>query len=182
VRSYHHTYGLQVTTSNCSNNYGPYQFPEKLIPLVIANCLDGKPLPIYGDGRQIRDWLYVDDHNRAIDAIIHHGQVGEVYNIGGHNEWANIDIVRLICQLMDRHHPEGAPHAELISHVKDRPGHDRRYAIDAGRIGRELGFQPQETFETGIAKTLQWYLDNEPWWRAVMDGSYRQWIDRQYGQ
>lgn len=181
VRSYHHTYGLDVTTSNCSNNYGPYQFPEKLIPLMIANCLDGKPLPIYGDGLQIRDWLYVDDHNRGIEAIIRHGSCGEVYNIGGNNEWANIDIVGLICQMMDRHHPAGAPHARLITHVRDRPGHDRRYAIDAGRISQELGYRPLETFETGIAKTLEWYLHNQPWWRAVMDGSYRQWISKQYG-
>lgn len=182
VRSYHHTYGLNTTVSNCSNNYGPYQFPEKLIPLIIANCLDGKPLPIYGDGRQIRDWLYVDDHNRGIDQIIRNGRLDNTYNIGGNNEWANIDIVTLICELMDQHHPVGAPHQQLITHVKDRPGHDRRYAIDASKITGELGYKPQETFETGIRKTIQWYLDNESWWRGVMDGSYREWVTTNYGE
>lgn len=180
VRSYHHTYGLNTTISNCSNNYGPYQFPEKLIPLIIAHCLDGKPLPIYGDGKQIRDWLYVDDHNRGIDLIIHNGRTDETYNIGGHNEWANIDIVTLICELMDEHHPEGAPHTQLITYVKDRAGHDRRYAINAGKIQSELGFSPAETFETGIRKTLAWYLEQEAWWRRVMDGSYKEWIDKNY--
>ncbi|MBU0484152.1 MAG: dTDP-glucose 4,6-dehydratase [Proteobacteria bacterium] len=180
VRSYHHTYGLNTTISNCSNNYGSYQFPEKLIPLVIANCLDGKPLPIYGDGKQIRDWLYVDDHNRGIDLIIHQGKVDQTYNIGGNNEWTNIDIVTLVCELMDQHHPKGAPHLNLLTHVKDRPGHDRRYAIDATRIKAELGYQPMETFETGIRKTVEWYLQNESWWRQVMDGSYQDWLAQNY--
>ncbi len=180
VRSYHHTYGLNTTISNCSNNYGPYQFPEKLIPLIIAHCLDGKSLPIYGDGKQIRDWLYVDDHNRGIDLILHNGRIDNTYNIGGNNEWTNIDIVTLICELMDEHHPAGAPHRQLISYVRDRPGHDRRYAINAGKITNELGYAPAETFETGIRKTVQWYLDNEPWWRAIMDGSYREWIEKNY--
>lgn len=180
VRSYHHTYGLNTTISNCSNNYGPYQFPEKLIPLVIANCLDGKPLPIYGDGKQIRDWLYVDDHNRGIDLIIRNGRVDNTYNIGGNNEWTNIDIVTLICELMDQHHPEGTPHNELITHITDRAGHDRRYAIDATKIMEELGYKPAEIFETGIRKTIKWYLENEQWWRGVMDGSYKNWIEKNY--
>ena len=180
VRSYHHTYGLNTTISNCSNNYGPYQFPEKLVPLVIANCLDAKPLPIYGDGKQIRDWLYVDDHNRGIDLVIRNGQIDNTYNIGGNNEWTNIDIVTLICELMDEHHPEGAPHKDLIIYVKDRAGHDRRYAIDATKIMSEFGFKPDESFETGIRKTIQWYLENENWWRNVMDGSYQNWIDKNY--
>ena len=158
VRSYHHTYGLNTTISNCSNNYGPYQFPEKLIPLVIANCLDGKSLPIYGDGQQIRDWLFVDDHNRGIDLIIRHGETDNTYNIGGNNEWTNIDIVTLICDLMDRYNPQGKPHKSLITHVKDRLGHDRRYAIDAAKITRELGYAPVESFESGIVKTIEWYL------------------------
>jgi dTDP-glucose 4,6-dehydratase len=165
VRSYHHTYGLKTTISNCSNNYGPFQFPEKLIPLVIANCLDGKALPIYGDGKQIRDWLYVDDHNRGIDLIIRNGEVDNTYNIGGNNEWKNIDIVNLVCELMDEYHPVGSPHRQLITYVKDRAGHDRRYAINAEKITSKLGFKPEETFESGIRKTLQWYLENEDWWR-----------------
>ena len=180
VRSYHHTYGLNTTVSNCSNNYGPYQFPEKLIPLIIANCLDGKPLPIYGDGKQIRDWLYVDDHNRGIDLIIRSGRIDNTYNIGGNNEWTNLNIVTLVCELMDQHHPAGAPHQQLISYVKDRAGHDRRYAIDATKITTELGYKPVETFETGIRKTIQWYLDNESWWRSVMDGSYKEWLEQNY--
>jgi dTDP-glucose 4,6-dehydratase len=180
VRSYHHTYGLNTTISNCSNNYGPYQFPEKLIPLVIANCLDGKPLPIYGDGKQIRDWLYVDDHNRGIDLIIHNGEIDNTYNIGGNNEWTNIDIVTLICELMDQHHPQGAPHTQLITYVKDRAGHDRRYAINAEKITQQLSYSPRETFETGIGKTIEWYLANEKWWRNVMDGTYQDWIDKNY--
>ncbi|MEW8044727.1 MAG: dTDP-glucose 4,6-dehydratase [Candidatus Sedimenticola endophacoides] len=180
VRSYHHTYGLNTTISNCSNNYGPYQFPEKLIPLVIANCLDGKPLPVYGDGRQIRDWLYVDDHNRGIDLIIRNGETDNTYNIGGNNEWTNIDIVTLICDLMDQHHPGGAPHNRLIIHVEDRAGHDRRYAINAAKITKRLGYAPQETFESGIRKTVRWYLDNESWWRGVMDGSYQAWVEKNY--
>mgnify|MGYP003968501849 CR=1 FL=1 len=180
VRSYHHTYGLNTTVSNCSNNYGPYQFPEKLIPLVIANCLDGNPLPIYGDGKQIRDWLYVDDHNRGIDLIIRNGLDDNTYNIGGNNEWTNIDIVSLVCELMDEHHPEGAPHKNLITYVKDRLGHDRRYAIDALKVMSELGYKPDETFESGIRKTVRWYLDNEEWWRSVMDGSYGLWLEKNY--
>ncbi len=197
VRAYHETYGLQVTTSNCSNNYGPYQFPEKLVPLIIGNILDGKPLPIYGDGLQIRDWLYVDDHNRGIDLVIRQGRVGETYNIGGNNEWTNIEIVRLICRLLDekfagnealrKRFPQ-APQASgvkaegLITHVTDRLGHDRRYAINAAKISTELGYSPLESFETGIRKTLDWYLDHESWWRAVMDGSYRQWVELNYTQ
>ena len=180
VRSYHHTYGLKTTISNCSNNYGPYQFPEKLIPLIIANCLDGKALPIYGDGKQIRDWLYVDDHNRGIDLIIRNGLIDNTYNIGGNNEWTNIDIVTLVCELMDEHHPAGAPHKNLITYVKDRAGHDRRYAIDATKIMKEMKYEPEETFETGIRKTIKWYLDNDGWWRSVMDGSYQQWLDKNY--
>ncbi|MDO9041281.1 MAG: dTDP-glucose 4,6-dehydratase [Desulfocapsaceae bacterium] len=195
VRAYHETYGLQVTTSNCSNNYGPYQFPEKLIPLIIGNILDGRPLPIYGDGLQIRDWLYVDDHNRGIDLVIRQGKVGETYNIGGNNEWTNIEIVKLICNLLDekfagnetmkKRFPQapqvsGSKAEKLITHVKDRLGHDRRYAINAGKITTELGYSPLESFESGIRKTLDWYLDNESWWRAVMDGSYRQWVKLNY--
>jgi len=195
VRAYHETYGLEVTTSNCSNNYGPYQFPEKLIPLIIGNILDGRPLPIYGDGLQIRDWLYVDDHNRGIDLVVRQGKVGDTYNIGGNNEWTNIEIVRLICRLVDEkfagseamrkrfpHAPQvsGSMAESLITHVKDRLGHDRRYAINAGKITAELGYAPVESFETGIRKTLDWYLDNEDWWRSVMDGSYRKWVELNY--
>ncbi len=182
VRSYQHTYGLNTTISNCSNNYGSYHFPEKLIPLTIVNCLEGKPLPIYGDGKQIRDWLYVEDHCQGIELILKKGKIGEVYNIGGNNEWANIDIVNLVCELMDEHHPKGAPHNKLINHVTDRLGHDRRYAINASKIMNELGYQPKETFETGIKKTIQWYLNNENWWREVMDGSYKKWLDRNYSK
>lgn len=180
VRSYHHTYGLNTTISNCSNNYGPYQFPEKLIPLVIANCLDGKELPIYGDGKQIRDWLFVDDHNRGIDHVIHKGAVDNTYNIGGNNEWSNIDIVELICEMMDEHHPAGKPHSNLIRYVTDRPGHDRRYAINAKKINQDLGFKPLETFESGIKKTVTWYLNNEAWWRQLMGSDYTDWIDQNY--
>ena len=188
VRAYHHTYGLQVTTSNCSNNYGPLHFPEKLIPLCITNLLEGKALPVYGDGRNIRDWLYVSDHCRGIELVLDGGRVGESYNIGGNNEWANIDIVNLLCDLTDEffaadaalasRYPaalpaQGRASRELITFVRDRPGHDRRYAIDATRINRELGYVPAESFETGIRKTLAWYLDNESWWRTILDGSYR---------
>ena len=195
VGAYHHTYGMEVSISNCSNNYGPYQFPEKLIPLVLINILHGKSLPIYGDGKNIRDWLYVDDHARGIDLIIKKGRVGETYNIGGHNEWQNIDIVHLICDMMDEHladnpglkakYPESPVSKEekarsLITYVKDRPGHDQRYAIDATKTTNELGYKPVETFESGIRKTVQWYLDNEAWWQAVMDGSYQQWMQQQY--
>ncbi|HSR36472.1 MAG TPA: dTDP-glucose 4,6-dehydratase [Desulfurivibrionaceae bacterium] len=196
VRAYHHTYGLQTTTSNCSNNYGPYQFPEKLIPLVLLNILHGKPLPIYGDGQNIRDWLYVEDHCQGIERVLLQGKPGEVYNIGGNNEWTNIDIVRHICHLLDERfsaeprlrerYPDcpgaqGEKAESLITFVADRPGHDRRYAIDAAKITAELGYRPQESFETGIAKTVAWYLANEPWWQGVMDGSYRQWLETQYG-
>jgi len=177
VRAWYHTYGLPVVTTNCSNNYGPYHFPEKLIPLMILNALEGKPLPVYGNGRQIRDWLYVEDHARALLRVFEAGQVGEEYNIGGHNEQANIDVVRAICELLERfarHKPAGvARYADLISYVQDRPGHDQRYAIDAGKIQRELGWVPQESFATGLEKTVRWYLDNPAWWRRVRDGSYR---------
>ncbi len=195
VRAYHHTYGLQVTTSNCSNNYGPYQFPEKLIPLIVINILAGKALPIYGDGLNIRDWLYVEDHCRGIDLVLKRGKVGEVYNIGGNNEWTNMDIVKLVCRLLDDSFAndsqlagrfpdspavQGKRAESLLTFVKDRPGHDRRYAIDATKTRNELSYEPKESFETGIRKTISWMLDNEPWWRGVMDGSYREWIDRNY--
>ena len=176
VRAYHHTYGLPVVTTNCSNNYGPYQFPEKLIPLMILNALAGKPLPVYGDGMQVRDWLYVADHCRAIQTVLASGKCGETYNIGGHNEMPNIRIVRTICGLLDELRPraDGKPYAEQISYVADRPGHDRRYAIDAGKIARELGWLPQETFDSGIRKTVEWYLDNAAWCERVSSGKYRQ--------
>jgi dTDP-glucose 4,6-dehydratase len=195
VRAYHHTYGLPVTTTNCSNNYGPYQFPEKLIPLMLVNALAGKPLPIYGDGRNVRDWLYVEDHCRAVELVLLGGRVGETYNVGGRNEWANLDIVRLLCATVDRMFAAdpalrgrfpacpaagGGTCAALVTFVPDRPGHDRRYAIDAGKIERELGFVPRERFESGLECTVRWYLEHEPWWRGVMDGSYREWIRRQY--
>ena len=176
VRAYHHTYGLPVMTTNCSNNYGPYQFPEKLIPLMILNALSGKPLPVYGDGMQVRDWLYVGDHCRAILTVLEAGKCGETYNIGGHNEMPNIRIVEKICALLGELRPrtDGKPYTEQITYVTDRPGHDRRYAIDAGKIGRELGWLPQETFDTGIRKTVQWYLDNPDWCERVTSGKYRQ--------
>jgi len=195
VRSYHHTYGMRVTTSNCSNNYGPFQFPEKLIPLMIVNAVTGKPLPVYGDGSNIRDWLYVEDHVRGIDLVIKQGAVGETYNIGGNEEHANIDIVNTICASLDeafasdpglaKRFPNapaasGGQSASLITSVKDRPGHDWRYAIDASRIKDELGFSPQYDFATGLRMTIDWMLDQESWWRAVMDGSYRDWIATQY--
>ncbi len=195
VRAYHHTYGLPVTTSNCSNNYGPYHFPEKLIPLMIVNALDGRALPVYGDGGNVRDWLYVEDHCRAVALILERGRVGEVYNVGGLNEWRNLDIVRLLCRLLDEafasdpslaarfpHCPaaRGASCETLVTFVADRPGHDRRYAIDAAKLRDELGFAPAESFETGVRKTVAWYLANEPWWRAVMDGSYRRWVAAHY--
>lgn len=194
VRAYQHTYGLPTLTTNCSNNYGPYHFPEKLIPLMIVNALAGKPLPVYGDGRQIRDWLYVEDHCAAIRRVLEAGKPGETYNVGGWNEKANIDIVQTVCALLDELAPapdcgvrdarSGAPlarYAELITHVTDRPGHDRRYAIDARKLERELGWKPAETFETGIRKTVQWYLANQEWVAAVQDGSYRDWVQTQYG-
>ena len=175
VRAYHHTYGLPALTTNCSNNYGPFQFPEKLIPLIIQKALAGEKLPVYGDGLQVRDWLYVKDHCRAILKVLEAGQVGEVYNIGGHNEMANLEVVKIICGLLDEMVPDSPhkPHAGLISFVKDRPGHDRRYAIDAGKLQRELGWQPEETFETGIRKTIQWYLDHREWAQRISSGEYR---------
>jgi dTDP-glucose 4,6-dehydratase len=188
VRAYHHTYGLQVTTSNCSNNYGPYHFPEKLIPLCITNLLLGKPLPVYGNGRNIRDWLYVEDHAFGIDLVLKKGAVGETYNIGGFNEWTNIDVVHELCKLIDaefaaqtelaQRYPlalaaHGKTSTESITYVTDRPGHDQRYAIDAGKARDELGFAPRESFATGLRKTVRWYVDNDAWWKAVLDGSYR---------
>ncbi|EAX48970.1 dTDP-glucose 4,6-dehydratase [Thermosinus carboxydivorans Nor1] len=175
VRAWHHTYGLPVLTTNCSNNYGPYQFPEKLIPLMILNALDGKPLPVYGDGRNVRDWLYVLDHCRAIDTVLRYGRPGETYNIGGNNEKANIEVVETICDILDemQPRPDGSSYRTQITFVQDRPGHDRRYAIDASKIKRELGWQPQETFATGIRKTVEWYLANRAWCDRVTDGSYR---------
>lgn len=167
VRAWHHTYGLPVVMTNCSNNYGPWQFPEKLIPVVILKALAGEPIPVYGQGDNIRDWLFVDDHARALLQVVENGELGESYNIGGHNEWKNIDVVRLICSLLDELQPAARPYAEQITFVTDRPGHDARYAIDAGKIQRELGWQPEETFETGLRKTVQWYLDNRDWCHAM---------------
>ena len=182
VRAWHHTYGLPVTTSNCSNNYGPWHFPEKLIPLMIVNALAGKPLPVYGDGQQVRDWLYVGDHCSAIRAVLARGRVGEVYNIGGWNEKPNLEIVHTVCRLLDELRPDPAgPHARLITHVKDRPGHDRRYAIDARKIERELGWRPAETFDSGIRKTVQWVLDHGDWIARVQSGAYREWVSTHYG-
>ncbi len=180
VRAYHHTYDLPVLTTNCSNNYGPYQFPEKLIPLVILNALEDKPLPVYGDGMNIRDWLHVEDHCRGIDAVLLKGQLGETYNIGGCNEWANIDIVKLICKRLDELRPGAIQKNKLISFVKDRPGHDRRYAIEANKLTDGLSWLPKYTFETGISQTIDWYLGNEKWWSSVMDGSYKEWLDKNY--
>jgi len=175
VRAWFHTYGLPVLLTNCSNNYGPYQFPEKLIPLVILNALEGKPLPVYGKGDNIRDWLYVDDHVKALTVVLEKGTPGETYNIGGHNEKANIDVVKMVCSLLDELVPDSKfkPHEQLIEFVKDRPGHDKRYAIDAGKIKSNLGWEPEETFETGMRKTVQWYLENLEWCRHVQDGSYQ---------
>lgn len=182
VRAYHHTYGLPVLTTNCSNNYGPYHFPEKLIPLIIHNALTGKALPIYGDGQQIRDWLYVKDHCTAIRRVLEAGQLGETYNVGGWNEKANIDVVHTLCDILDEEQPrgDGKSYREQITFVKDRPGHDRRYAIDASRLERELGWKPAETFETGIRKTVRWYLDNQDWVQNVTSGAYRDWVGQQY--
>ncbi|WP_243055513.1 dTDP-glucose 4,6-dehydratase [Pseudomonas sp. BP01] len=182
VRSYHHTYGLPVLTTNCSNNYGPYHFPEKLIPLMIVNALAGKPLPVYGDGQQIRDWLYVKDHCSAIRRVLDAGTLGEVYNVGGWNEKPNLEIVNRVCALLDELRPrdDGKPYAEQIAYVTDRPGHDRRYAIDARKLERELGWKPAETFETGIRKTVAWYLDNQEWVLNVQSGSYRDWVEKNY--
>jgi dTDP-glucose 4,6-dehydratase len=181
VRAWHHTYGLPVLTTNCSNNYGPYHFPEKLIPLMIVNALAGKPLPVYGDGQQIRDWLYVGDHCSGIRAVLAGGRLGETYNIGGWNEQANIDIVQTVCTLLDEMRPDPlGPYARLITYVADRPGHDRRYAIDARKIERELGWRPAETFATGIRKTVQWYLAHGTWVQDVQSGAYRDWLSTNY--
>ncbi|MEW9799414.1 dTDP-glucose 4,6-dehydratase [Alteromonas sp. CYL-A6] len=173
VRAWLRTYGFPTLVTNCSNNYGPYHFPEKLIPLVILNALAGKPLPVYGKGNQIRDWLYVEDHARALVLVALEGKVGETYNIGGHNEKQNIDVVKTICSILDEVKPKSSPYADQITYVADRPGHDMRYAIDASKIERELGWKPEETFESGLRKTVHWYLDNEAWWQAVLDGSYQ---------
>ena len=182
VRAYHHTYGLPVLTTNCSNNYGPYHFPEKLIPLVIHNALGGKPLPIYGDGQQIRDWLYVTDHCSAIRRVLDAGKLGETYNVGGWNEKTNLEVVHTLCAILDELQPraDGLSYATQITFVKDRPGHDQRYAIDASRLERELGWKPAETFETGIRKTVRWYLDNQDWVHNITTGSYRNWVEKQY--
>lgn len=181
VRSYHHTYGFPTLTTNCSNNYGGFHFPEKLIPLIISNARDGKALPIYGDGQQIRDWLYVGDHCTAIRRVLEAGRVGEVYNVGGWNEKANLEVVHTLCDILDKLTPKAAgSYRDQITYVQDRPGHDRRYAIDARKIERELGWKPAETFETGIAKTVQWYLDNQEWVRNVQSGDYQNWLEKNY--
>ena len=184
VRAWHHTYGLPVLTTNCSNNYGPFHFPEKLIPLMIVNALAGKPLPVYGDGMQIRDWLYVKDHCSAIRRVLEAGRLGETYNVGGWNEKPNIEIVKTVCVLLDELRPkaDGTSYATQISYVTDRPGHDRRYAIDARKLERELGWKPAETFETGIRKTVQWYLDNPEWVANVQSGAYREWVSKHYAE
>ena len=184
VRAYHHTYGLPVLTTNCSNNYGPYHFPEKLIPLMIVNALAGNSLPVYGDGQQIRDWLYVKDHCSAIRRVLDAGTVGEVYNVGGWNEKPNIEIVQTICALLDELRPraDGSPYSAQISYVADRPGHDRRYAIDASKLQRELGWKPAETFDTGIRKTVQWYLAHQDWVANVQSGAYQHWVAKNYGE
>jgi dTDP-glucose 4,6-dehydratase len=183
VRAWTHTYGLPTLITNCSNNYGPFQFPEKLIPLMISNALQGKPLPVYGDGQQVRDWLFVRDHCRAIATVLEHGTIGECYNIGGNNQRANLDVVHTLCALLDELAPNAPhrPHAQLITYVKDRPGHDRRYAIDARKIQREFNWLPQETFETGLRRTVQWYLDNAEWVEHVTSGAYQQWVASNYG-
>ncbi|MGN5352834.1 dTDP-glucose 4,6-dehydratase [Ralstonia sp. L16] len=181
VRAYHHTYGLPVLTTNCSNNYGPYHFPEKLIPLMIANALGGKPLPVYGDGQNVRDWLYVGDHCAAIREVLARGRLGETYNVGGWNEMTNLEVVHTLCDLLDQLKPKASgSYRDQITFVKDRPGHDRRYAIDARKLERELGWRPAETFETGLRKTVQWYLDNQAWVQDVMSGEYRNWVAKQY--
>jgi dTDP-glucose 4,6-dehydratase len=184
ARAYFHTFGLPVVTTNCSNNYGPFQFPEKLIPLMILNALEGKPLPVYGDGKNVRDWLFVEDHCAAIRAVLEKGRPGETYNIGGNSERANIDVVRTICNLVDelRPHPSAGTRTRLITYVEDRPGHDRRYAIDASKIVRELGWQPAEQFEGGLRKTVQWYLENSAWIDSVRTGGYREWIAQNYAE
>ena len=182
VRAWRETYGLPVLTTNCSNNYGPYQFPEKLIPLCIHNALTGKPIPIYGDGNQVRDWLYVEDHCEAIALVLEKGRAGETYNVGGTKDVANIDVVKILCEILDRSAPraDGKSYAEQISYVTDRLGHDRRYAVDANKIARDLGWQPKETLASGLAKTVQWYLDNRAWTERVTSGAYRDWVKKQY--
>jgi dTDP-glucose 4,6-dehydratase len=182
VRAWHHTYGLPVLTGNCSNNYGPLQFPEKLIPLIIANALAGKPLPVYGDGQQVRDWLYVGDHCAALRRVLEAGQLGETYNIGGWNEKANLDVVHTLCDLLDELKPSVQSYRAQISFVTDRPGHDRRYAIDARKIERALGWKPAETFESGMRKTVQWYLDHQEWVSKVQSGEYQHWMTKNYEQ
>jgi len=182
VRAYYHTYALPVLTTNCSNNYGPFQFPEKLIPLVILHAISGKPIPVYGDGKNVRDWLFVSDHCEAVRLVLAQGRIGETYNIGGKNELTNLEVVNTICAVLDELRPRDplVPHRNLITFVKDRPGHDQRYAMNADKIESELGWRPRETFETGIRKTIQWYLKNEAWIEAVTSGSYRQWMAKQY--
>ena len=180
VRAWHHTYGLPVLTTNCSNNYGPFQFPEKLIPLMIHNAIAGKPLPVYGDGLNVRDWLFVEDHCKAILTVLDRGRVGETYNIGGLNQQTNLEVLATLCEILDRHHPTGAPHADLIRFVPDRPGHDRRYAIDCARLQTELGWQPTETFATGLEKTVRWYLTHADWVEHITSGEYLRWLDQNY--
>jgi dTDP-glucose 4,6-dehydratase len=182
VRAWFHTYGLPTLTTNCSNNYGPYHFPEKLIPLCILNALNGKPLPIYGDGKQIRDWLYVKDHCSAIREVLKEGDIGETYNVGGWNEKTNLEVVETLCAILDELKPksDGKSYNDQITFVKDRPGHDRRYAIDASKLERDLGWRPQETFETGLRKTVLWYLENEIWVNHVVSGEYQHWVEKQY--
>jgi dTDP-glucose 4,6-dehydratase len=182
VRAYHHTYGLPTLTTNCSNNYGPYQFPEKLIPLILLNAISGKPLPIYGDGLNVRDWLYVGDHCAAIRAVLAGGRPGETYNVGGRAEMTNLAVVKTLCALLDKLHPGSpvTPHEKLVTYVKDRPGHDRRYAMNAGKLERELGWRPAESFESGIEKTVRWYLDNTAWASRVTSGAYRDWVAQHY--
>lgn len=180
VRAYFHTYGLPVLTTNCSNNYGPFQFPEKLIPLMVHNALHGRPLPVYGDGQNVRDWLFVGDHCTAIHEVLLRGRVGETYNVGGLSEKKNLDVVHVLCAILDELHPAGAPHEQLITYVKDRPGHDRRYAIDCRKLQGELGWAPSESFETGIRKTVQWYLNNTEWVERVTSGEYRNWVTKNY--
>lgn len=184
VRAWHHTYGLPVLTTNCSNNYGPYHFPEKLIPLMILNALNGKALPVYGDGKNVRDWLYVVDHCRAIERVLAAGQVGETYNVGGCNEKTNLEVVHTLCDILDELQPraDGASYREQIRFVQDRPGHDRRYAIDASKIIDQLGWKPQESFETGIRKTVEWYLSHPEWVEKVQSGAYREWLGKQYAE
>lgn len=181
VRAYFHTYGLPVVTTNCSNNYGPYQFPEKLIPLMIHNAIHGNPLPVYGDGQNVRDWLYVTDHCDAILTVLEKGKLGDTYNVGGLNEQKNLDVVNVLCAILDEFHPAGAPHNRLITYVKDRPGHDKRYAINCAKLQNELGWTPKESFQTGIRKTVQWYLQNEQWVAKIVSGEYREWIKGNYG-